>query len=74
MHARINLVTQSDVIGFVAACTAVDAPIHLTDGNNLRVSAKSLLGALYTLEWNEVYCDCDADIYSKISKYIKEES
>ena len=31
---------------------------------------KSLLGAIYTLEWSEVWCECSVDIYQKIEKFV----
>ena len=73
MKAKIRLDTTSDIRGFVNAVGGVLFPIYLTDGNNLTVSAKSILGAMYTMEWSDVYCTCDQDIYRLIQKYIVEE-
>lgn len=69
MKVKIALETMSDVVNFVTATSAVDAPVHLAHGN-FRVSAKSLLGAIYTMEWDEVWCECDVDIYDKIEKFV----
>ncbi len=73
MKAKIRLDTLSDIRGFVDATSSVDEPVILTDGSNLTVSAKSLLGVIYTMEWNEVYCTCNIDIYGLIEPYIAEE-
>lgn len=73
MKARVRLDTLSDINGFIDSVTGIEDPIYLTDGNNLVVSAKSLLGAMYTMEWSAVYCTCEKDIYHVINKYIVEE-
>lgn len=69
MKVRIELDTLSDVREFVTIATSIPAPVHLVS-DNFRVSAKSLLGAMYTMEWTEVWCECDEDIYSKIEKFV----
>ena len=69
MKVRIELDTLSDVREFVTIATSIPAPVHLVS-DNFRVSAKSLLGAMYTMEWAEVWCECDEDIYSKIEKFV----
>lgn len=73
MRVRIRLDTLSDVNNFVSVVSGVSDTVHLTDGSNLTVSAKSVLGAIYTMEWNEVYCTCDKDIYRLIQNFIVEE-
>jgi len=73
LKAKIRLDTLSDIRGFVDATSSADEPVILTDGSNLTVSAKSLLGVMYTMEWNEVYCTCNIDIYGLIEPYIAEE-
>lgn len=69
MKVKVALDTMSDVTAFVAIATQVKEPVHLV-GEDFRVSAKSLLGALYTMEWDEVWCECSTDIYSKIEKFV----
>ena len=36
-----------------------------------RVNAKSLLGALASMEWDELYCESDADIYTHIAEFAR---
>lgn len=69
MRVQVALETMSDVTEFVNIVSRVQAPVHLV-GDDFRVSAKSLLGAIYTMEWNEVWCECSEDIYHKIAKFI----
>lgn len=70
MRVRIDLVTMTDVIKFVSIATQIKEPVYLV-GTDFRVSAKSLLGAAYTLEWDEVWCECEKDIYTKIEKFVQ---
>ena len=70
MRVKIRLDTISDIHGFVNAVGGVAGEVYLTDGNNLTVSAKSILGAMYTVEWREIYCTCDKDIYRLIQQYV----
>lgn len=73
MKVKVRLDTISDIKGFVNAVNGIASEVHLTDGNNLTVSAKSILGAMYTMEWSEIYCTCERDIYRFIQKYVLEE-
>lgn len=73
MRVKLNLVTRKDISEFLEAIHQIDKEVYLVSGNgNLKVSGHSLLGALYTLEWNDVYCVCEKDIYSSIKKFVVE--
>ena len=69
MRVKIELETMNDVTQFVAIATQIAEPVYLV-GDDFRVSAKSLLGALYTMEWDDVWCECERDIYTKIEKFV----
>lgn len=71
MRAKIELVTLGDVKSFVAIATKIKEPVYLV-GEDFKVSAKSLLGATYSMEWDEIWCECEKDIYSKIKSYVVE--
>jgi hypothetical protein len=45
-------------------------PVYIIDNAGLKVSAKSLLGALYSMEFSTIWCECEKDIYTAIEKYI----
>lgn len=50
------------------------AQVFLTDKNrDYIVSAKSLLGAVYSMEWDEIWCESDENIYHLVSKYAADE-
>jgi len=71
MKVRIRLDTLSDVHAFVkiaSSCACGD--VYITDGNGLKVSAKSILGALYALEFDELWCESEEDIYHNIKDFI----
>jgi hypothetical protein len=72
VRAKINLDTMSKINTFVAVCSRLDCKINLIDGNGYCVSAKSLVGALATVDWNQVFVECDKDIYAYIQDFLAE--
>ena len=70
MRAKINLDTMRDIQDFVRICTKISEPVHITDGAGLRVSGKSLLGVMYAMEFDNIWCECDTDIYTDIKRFI----
>lgn len=66
---KVNLVTMSDVKEFVDIISGIDAPVKLTDSAGCTVNAKSIIGCLAALEWNQLFTVSDVDIYSKIEKF-----
>lgn len=70
---RIELVTMTDCNQFVEAVSHVKGNVVLEDGRGYRVSAKSFIGALAATEWDNLYCISDTDIYTAISKWVKDE-
>lgn len=69
MRVKVELETMSDVSEFVAITSQVEEPVYLV-GDGFKVSAKSLLGAVYTMEWSEVWCECSKDIYYRIHRFV----
>ena len=70
MRAKIRLDTMKDINRFVAICTAVNVPVHVTDGAGLKVSAKSVLGVMYSMEFADIWCECEEDIYKEIEPFV----
>lgn len=66
---KINLVGLNDCKGLVEALDIANKKAILTDGNNYYVSAKSLLGALASLEWDSLYIESEEDIYNIIEQW-----
>lgn len=72
MKYKIVLDTVSDVTNFVKNVSiARDATVTVTDGNGLRVNAKSMIGMLYALEFDELWCESDTEIYEKIRQWVR---
>ena len=61
-RTEIRLDKLSDVNKFVEVMGRLDVPVWLEDGGGARVSAKSMLGALYSMEFTHIYCFCEKDI------------
>ena len=70
MRVKLNLDKMSDIQKFVDIASRVEEPVILKDAAGHCVSAKSLLGALYSLEWAEIYCECDKDITCSIFPWV----
>ena len=69
MRVKIQLDTMKDINKFVAICSKIDAPVYITDGAGLKVSAKSVLGVMYSMEFDNIWCESDKDIYSAIAGF-----
>lgn len=72
MKLEINLDTMSKINRFVSICAGLDCKVDLIDGEGYRVSAKSLVGALATVDWSHVFVECERDIYSYIKDFLTE--
>ena len=69
MRVRVRLDTMKDINQFVVACSKVGAPVYITDGAGLKVSAKSVLGVMYSMEFDTIWCECEEDIYYQIEPF-----
>ena len=70
MKVKIRLDTGAAAIKFSNIAQRLPGNIHVFDNAGLRVNAKSVLGMLYTLEFSELWCESDRDIYSHIEEFI----
>lgn len=62
---------MSDVTNFVSIVSKLDGKITVRDNKGHCVNAKSLMGMIYSMEFDELILESDNDIYSKVEKYIK---
>ena len=69
MRVKIRLDTMKDIHQFVSICSKVQAPVVVTDGGGMRVSAKSILGVMYSMEFAEIWCESDVDLYTQLEKF-----
>lgn len=76
MHQwKIRLDTLSDTNEFLQIASEVPEEVYIRSGKYLCTSAKSALGChMARLEWHSLVCECDADIFMKIRKFIIEDS
>ena len=70
MKAQIRLDTFSDVRKFVKITSRLQGRIYVTDGDGLKVNAKSLLNMIPVLKFEELWCEAENDIYTAISDFI----
>ena len=68
---KINLETTREAARLANIAEQLDMKVTLTDGAGMRVNAKSVVGAIYTLEFNEIWLESDAEIpYHIFSEFI----
>ena len=70
-RTKIELVGMNDINKFVAITSRLPGTIKLTDGENYTVNAKSLIGAIASMEWDELYCESEVDIYTHIAEFAR---
>ena len=67
---RIRLETQTDAARLAHIASKLDGQIVITDGNGLRVSAKSVMGMLYAMEFEELWLESENDIYRSVEDFV----
>lgn len=74
MKIKINIDTQSAAARLVNVATSLNEKVYLTDGADMRVSAKSLLGALCAaFDFREVWLETENEHYFLFKDFIVEE-
>ena len=72
---KIRLDTLTDANDFLFIASQVPEEVYIRSGKNLCTSAKSALGChMARVEWNNLICECDNDIYTKICKFVIEDT
>ena len=66
---KIILDKQSDVVQFVSIANTIEQDVSLQDNEGHCVNAKSLMGCLYSLEFNELYVTSEYENLS--SKFVR---
>lgn len=61
---------MTDVTEFVSITSKLSGAIVVVDNKGMRVNAKSILGMLYAMEFEELWVESDEDIYNAISKFV----
>ena len=69
MNMKIRLETMTDVMKFQNIISKIDGEIKLVDGTGYCVNAKSILGAVAALEWENLYVKSDKDLYTALKDF-----
>lgn len=71
IRVKVNLETQKDVAEFVNIAGTIEEDVMLVDNTYNRVSAKSIMGCLYSLEFAEVWVESECkNLSSKFMKFL----
>ena len=74
MKVKINIDTQSAATRLVNIASTLSDTVYLTDGANMRVSAKSLMGVLYaSFDFTEVWLETENEHYFAFKDFVVEE-
>lgn len=66
----IRLETLTDAAQFVAITAKLSGKIVVTDGEGLCANARSLMGVIYALEFDNIWCESEEDISFAIRDFI----
>ena len=69
MRVKVRLDTVTDIANFVLVTTSVKAPVYLCSDTGLKVDGKSFLGVAHAHEFDNLWCECEEDIYAKIKQF-----
>lgn len=70
MRNRIRIDTVKQANELAAITGKLDGRITITDGQGLTVNAKSVLGALHAMEFENLWVESEKDIYMAIEPFI----
>lgn len=70
---KIRIDTVAEANEFVKIASTIEGKVVISDKQGLRVNGKSILGALHSMEFDELWCDSDVDIYQILNKFIIED-
>lgn len=69
MKLRIRLDGLKDAQKLADITSKLPGRITITDGSGLCVNAKSVLGALHAMEFEEIWCESENDIWFSIKDF-----
>ena len=74
MKIKIRLDTQTEVYNLVGLATGLSESVYLTDGANVRVSAKAILGTMYAkFDFSEIWLETENEHYYLFKDFVVEE-
>ena len=72
MKYKIRIDTAKEAQKLVNITSKIDGKVTISDGTGLCVNAKSVMGVLYTMEFDELWLESEKEIYSEIMDFIME--
>lgn len=74
MRSRIRLETMSDINKFINIVTPLPGKIVVKNSDeDFIINAKSIFVMICALNYNDLWCESEYDIYSHIKDFIVEE-
>ena len=70
MRAKIYMDTVKEAETITALASQCDKEVFIEDGNGLKVRAKSIIGNLYALEFEELWLVSEGDYYTIFNDFI----
>lgn len=67
---QILLETETDVLEFVSIALKLGGKITVSDNTGMKVNARSVLGMMYALTFEELWCESEEDIYHAIDSFV----
>lgn len=72
---KIRLDTFTDATDFLIVASQIPEEVYICSGEHLCTSAKSALGChMASVEWSNLMCRCEKDIFMKIRRFIVEDT
>jgi hypothetical protein len=73
MKMKITLDTQTAAMKLVQIAHQVEEDVYLVDGSGrLCVHARSLMGVLYSMEFKDLWLECDGEHYYEFNQFAEE--
>lgn len=72
MKMRIVLDTYHSAVALAAIAGKLNSQVTITDGNGLRANAKSVIGVLSAMEYNELWLESENDHWTAFKDFAIE--
>lgn len=71
VKVKVVLMTTTQIKEFVKIVNTIEENVYLEDNAGHRVNAKSILGCLYSVEFDELYCCSEyQNLSNKLLKFL----
>lgn len=70
MKVKIRIDTGAQAMKFAEIASKSTGYVYITDNSGLCVNGKSVLGALHAMEFSEIWCETEHEMYSAMKDFI----